>query len=86
MNTTAQVGGALGPGVLAPVSASRTNALLAQHRPVAVALTDGYHLAFWIACGLVVAAAGIAATMLRAQPAVSPSRQPASEPVPVCQD
>jgi hypothetical protein len=46
VNTTAQVGGALGPGVLAPVSASRTNALLAQHRPVAVALTDGYHLAF----------------------------------------
>ena len=39
VNTTAQVGGALGLAVLATVSASRTNALLAQHRPAAVALT-----------------------------------------------
>ena len=55
--------------MLATVSASRTSALLARHRPAAVALTDGYHLAFWIACGLVVAAAAVAATVLRSQPA-----------------
>src|SRR5438045_1134717 len=53
VNTTAQIGGALGLAVLATVSASRTNALIAQHRPTAVALTEGYHLAFWIAFGLV---------------------------------
>jgi len=70
VNATAQVGGALGLAVLATVSASRTSALLAQHRPAAVALTSGYHLAFWIACGLVVAAAAVAATVLRSQPAV----------------
>ena len=51
--------------MLATVSASRTNALIAQHRPVAVALTDGYHLAFWIAFGLVIAAIAVAATVLR---------------------
>jgi EmrB/QacA subfamily drug resistance transporter len=73
VNATAQVGGALGLAVLATVSASRTSALLAQHRPAAVALTDGYHLAFWIACGLVVAAAAVAATMLRSPAAGSSS-------------
>jgi MFS family permease len=67
VNTTAQVGGALGLAVLATVSASRTNALIAHGRPVAVALTDGYHLAFWIAFGLVVAAIAVAATVLRPQ-------------------
>jgi len=79
VNATAQIGGALGLAVLATVSAARSNALIAQHRPVAAALTDGYHLAFWIACGLVAGAAGIAATMLRSQPALPPSPQPAHE-------
>src|SRR6202000_1724522 len=68
VNTTGQIGGALGLAVLATVSAARTSALAAQHQPAVVALTDGYHLAFWIACGLVVAAAGVALVMLRPQP------------------
>jgi EmrB/QacA subfamily drug resistance transporter len=53
VNTTAQVGGALGLAVLATLSASRTSTL--SHRGVssAEALTGGYHLAFWIAAGLV---------------------------------
>ena len=82
VNTTAQIGGALGLAVLATVSASRTSRLIAQHRPAAVALTDGYHLAFWIACGLVAAAAGVAATVLRPQPALPPSPQPVRELIP----
>jgi EmrB/QacA subfamily drug resistance transporter len=82
VNTTAQIGGALGLAVLATVSAGRTSALIAQHRPAAVALTDGYHLAFWIACGLVVAAAGVAAAVLRPQPIAAPSHQPAPELAP----
>jgi hypothetical protein len=53
--------------------------LLAQHTPAAAALTGGYHLAFWIACGLVIAAAGITATMLRQQPALPPPPQPLPE-------
>jgi hypothetical protein len=84
VNTTAQIGGALGLAVLATVSASRSSTLIAQHRPAAVAVTDGYHLAFWIACGLVVAAAGVAAVMLRPQPALRPSPQAAPELVLAC--
>jgi hypothetical protein len=64
------------------VSASRTSALLAQHRPAPVALTEGYHLAFWIAFGLVLAAIAVAATVLRPAPAPQPAgetRQPSAE-------
>ena len=68
--------GPLRPGLLATVSASRTSALMAQHRPVAVALTGGYHLAFWIAFALVIAAIAVAVTILR--PAPVPAGEPAS--------
>jgi EmrB/QacA subfamily drug resistance transporter len=81
VNTTAQIGGALGLAVLSTVSASRSNRLIGQHHPVAAALTDGYHLAFWIACGLVVAAAGVAAAVLRPQSGLPTAAQPAAEPV-----
>ena len=85
VNTTAQIGGALGLAVLATVSASRTNALIAQHRPTAVALTEGYHLAFWIAFGLIVAAAAAAAALLRPQRTAAAEPQQARELVPAIQ-
>ena len=65
VNTTAQVGGALGLAVLATVSAGRTSALRAHGASTLVALTGGYHLAFWIAGGCAVAGVAVAATVLR---------------------
>ena len=65
VNTTAQVGGALGLAVLATVSAGRTSALAARGDGTAAALTGGYHLAFWIAAGLVAAAIAVAGAVLR---------------------
>jgi MFS family permease len=56
INTTQQVGGALGLAVLATLSTSRTDALLAGGVSSAAALTSGYHLAFVIGAGLVIAA------------------------------
>ena len=53
VNTTAQVGGALGLAVLATLSTSRSNALKASGHATASALTSGYHLAFWVAAALV---------------------------------
>jgi EmrB/QacA subfamily drug resistance transporter len=81
LNTSGQIGGALGLAVLATVSASETSALLARHRPAAAALTDGYHLAFWIACALVIVAVAIIVTMVRPQP--EPTRSPQPEPAAV---
>ena len=61
VNTTQQVGGALGLAVLATLSTSRTHDLLADGESAASALTGGYHLAFAIGAGLVVAAIVVAA-------------------------
>jgi EmrB/QacA subfamily drug resistance transporter len=68
VNTTLQVGGAIGLAVLATMSTNRTGDLLASGHSQAVALTDGYRLAFLIGAGLVVVAIGIAATVLRPSP------------------
>jgi EmrB/QacA subfamily drug resistance transporter len=68
VNTSAQVGGALGLAVLATLSSTRTDKLIAAGNSHAEALTGGYHLAFWIAAGLVVAAIGVAAVVLRPEP------------------
>ena len=53
VNTAAQVGGAIGLAVLATVSASRSDDLIASGTAEAQALTEGYHLAFWIGAALV---------------------------------
>jgi EmrB/QacA subfamily drug resistance transporter len=65
INTTAQVGGALGLAVLATLSASRSDQLIADGESAAAALTSGYHLAFGIGAGLVVVAIAIALTVLQ---------------------
>jgi EmrB/QacA subfamily drug resistance transporter len=65
VNTSAQVGGAIGLAVLATLSTTRTSHLLAEGHSKASALTGGYHLAFWIAAGLVVAAIVVALTVLQ---------------------
>jgi MFS family permease len=72
VNTTLQVGGALGLAVLATLSTTRSDALLEQGESTAAALTEGYQLAFVIGAGLVVAAIAVALTVL----------QPAQEAVP----
>jgi EmrB/QacA subfamily drug resistance transporter len=65
INTTAQVGGALGLAVLATVSASHTENLRDEGEGLASALTGGYHVAFWIGAACVVAAIVVAATVLQ---------------------
>jgi MFS family permease len=77
VNTSAQVGGALGLAVLATLSASRSNNLIAQGKSTAVALTSGYHLAFWIAAALVVAA--IAVALMVVQPEAKAAEQLGAE-------
>src|SRR3954453_5884468 len=63
VNTTVQVGGALGLALLATAAATRTHALGAGD----AALVGGYHLAFAIAAGLSVAGIAVALTLLRPQ-------------------
>ncbi len=79
VNTSAQVGGALGLAVLATLSATRTSNLIAAGHSHASALTSGYHLAFWVAAGLVVAAIVVAFTVLEGDPAPRPAAENESE-------
>ncbi|MBV8220430.1 MAG: MFS transporter, partial [Solirubrobacterales bacterium] len=54
VNTSQQIGGALGLAVLSTIATSRTNHLVAASHPVNQALTLGFHAAFLGAAGFVV--------------------------------
>jgi EmrB/QacA subfamily drug resistance transporter len=69
VNTTQQVGGALGLAVLATLSSTRTDHLLHSGETAASALTGGYHLAWGIATALLLAALATAVAVLRPAPA-----------------
>jgi EmrB/QacA subfamily drug resistance transporter len=64
VNTSLQVGGALGLAVLATLATNRSTSLLAGGDSSAAALTSGYRLAFLIAAGLVAVAVAVAALVL----------------------
>jgi MFS family permease len=65
VNTTQQVGGALGLAVLATLSSTHSSTLLANGDSTASALTSGYHLAFTIGAVLATIAVGLAVFGLR---------------------
>ena len=65
INTTAQVGGAIGLAVLATLASSRTDGLLADGESTAAALTSGYHLALLIGAACVAVAVVIGLLVLR---------------------
>jgi sugar phosphate permease len=68
VNTTGQVGGAIGLALLATISAERTKALLADGDSTASALTGGFHVAYLIGAALAVVAIVAAVTVLRSEP------------------
>ncbi|SHN47391.1 MFS transporter [Cryptosporangium aurantiacum] len=67
-NTTQQIGMALGVALLSTLAASRTESLSDAGQSLPAALTGGYHLAYAVGAGLLVAAFTVAAVLLR-QPA-----------------
>jgi predicted MFS family arabinose efflux permease len=67
VNTTLQVGGAVGLSVLATLATTRSDNLIADGQNTASALTSGYQLAFYIGAVLVAAAIVIALTVLQSQ-------------------
>ena len=65
INTSQQVGGALGLAILAALAAGRTDGLRADGVGAAAATVAGFHLAWGVAAVLVLAAFGVAAVVLR---------------------
>jgi MFS family permease len=65
VNTSVQVGGAIGLAVLATLATERTDGLLANGEAAAQALNSGFHLAYVIGAALVGVAVVLAAVVLR---------------------
>jgi MFS family permease len=66
VNTAFMMGGALGLAILASLADSRTRSLRDSGDSPLEALTGGYHVAFLVGALFAAAAAGLAATFLRA--------------------
>src|SRR4051794_9402187 len=64
INTSQQIGGALGLAILATVANSRTDHVAAAGKPAAVALTAGFHNAFLVAAGMALAGAVLATVLV----------------------
>jgi MFS family permease len=77
VNTTVQVGGALGLAILATLATTRTETLLGHGDHPAAALTGGYRLAFVVAAALVLAAIVVAVTVLQTDRKSAPAGEPA---------
>jgi EmrB/QacA subfamily drug resistance transporter len=81
VNTSMQVGGAVGLAVLATLSTERTESLEAAGHSTAAALTSGYHLAYLVGAGLGVISVLIAIFVLKSEPRpVHSEPEPAGEP------
>jgi hypothetical protein len=65
VNTSLQVGGAIGLAVLATVAAEHTKAVAGDGVASAAALNSGYHVAYLIGAALVAACALVAAVVVR---------------------
>ncbi|HYY33835.1 MAG TPA: MFS transporter [Gaiellaceae bacterium] len=80
INTTQQIGGALGLAILTTVATTHTNHLLAAGEKAPAALTSGFSLAFWAGAGF--AGLSILATLFalrREDLVLQPGAEPAAE-------
>jgi EmrB/QacA subfamily drug resistance transporter len=77
VNTSVNVGGAIGLAVLATFATERTHGLLAGGESAASALNSGYHVAYLIGAALVAVAIAVAVTVLR--PQTEPVAAPCAE-------
>jgi len=76
VNTSAQIGGALGLALLATLSATRSDGLISDGVSEASALTSGYHLAFLVGAGLAALAILVTVTVLQPSEAVAHAHEP----------
>lgn len=81
VNTTQQVGGALGLAIVVSLASERTNHQLAIGRSAPSALTDGYRLAFTVAAAIVLGAIVLALTVLQGQKKTAAASAPQQDEV-----
>jgi EmrB/QacA subfamily drug resistance transporter len=69
LNTTQQVGGALGLGILISLATSRTNDLAASGQSAPAAVVEGFDFAFTVGSGIALAGAVLVFVLMRGRPA-----------------
>ena len=77
LNTTGQVGGALGLAILATLAGARTLSLIHDGAGSASALGGGYHLAWLVGAGTVLVTLALTVTVLRPRTSQETQMQPA---------
>ena len=83
LNTSQQVGGAIGIAAIAAIATARTDDVVAAgERVAAVALTEGYQTGYLVAAGVALAAAIVVAALLPRTSAVPAGEHPELEPEP----
>ncbi len=55
INTSQQIGGAIGIAAAATAASAHADSLLHEGKPLAVALTEGYNVGFWVSAAFVIA-------------------------------
>jgi hypothetical protein len=75
VNTTLTMGGAFGLAIVTSVAAARTQDLLASGNAWPIALTGGYHAAFFTGAGFSAMAASFSAVLLRTEVRASQSER-----------
>jgi EmrB/QacA subfamily drug resistance transporter len=65
LNTSQQIGGALGVAIMATISTTHSETLLEEGRSQPEAFTSGYNWAFWVAAGFMLLGAVITIIVLR---------------------
>ena len=65
LNTSQQLGGAIGVAIASTVAATRLKTLSGQGKPMNVALTGGFHWALWVCAAIALLALPATAALLR---------------------
>mgnify|MGYP000126627598 CR=1 FL=1 len=79
INTSQQIGGALGIAVLSTVAISTTNGAVADGTAAPQALTDGFVNAFWVGAAIALVGVLVSVLMVRGRD-LAPQEQPVLEP------
>ncbi|MGI9538762.1 MAG: MFS transporter [Miltoncostaeaceae bacterium] len=81
LNTTQQVGGALGVAVFSSLAITRTNTLIAEGDDQASALTEGFQIAIYAGAGFAIAGAIAVLALVRTEARPESGESPARAPV-----
>ena len=83
INTSQQIGGAVGIAILTTIAVSKTDDSLASGTAAPLALTDGFRAAFWVGAAIAFVGVLVAVFLIRGQDLVQEQEAPAQDREPV---